>query len=402
MSTLVLLLNARHMLRSLLSGNYWPQSGLGAATKGVGADFHAAVEEAYRQWESERGEPFPISRGELDNKLRKQFDAEHSRRDTYRKSLNVKLRQGLSAISDLAGAASVIGYLSMLEEMERVDRVDDEGSGGPVALVARALLDQTAGMAPEVSATELAQEFLALVDATLDQDQQGASRNEIDLAADAAEARASETALRWVTFRERLTEESSAQMGGFARLMFGDTSAGSRRRIQQSFNRPQAYPMVVVAQSRVGREGLNLHQACSVVLLMHPEWNPAVVEQQIGRIDRVNSLWSKRLVQAVKSGARGAQLPRIEVLPVIFRGTYDEYQWSVLNERWADLRAQLHGEVISPASRPACPSPDERKAMEFLQSVAPIFSPVSDRKAEALPSAVAAATDQFEQPLSHR
>lgn len=32
---------------------------------------------------------------------------------------------------------------------------------------------------------------------------------------------------------------------------------------------------------------------------------------------------------------------------MVFRGTYDERNWDVLRERWDELRAQLHGVVIS-------------------------------------------------------
>lgn len=53
-----------------------------------------------------------------------------------------------------------------------------------------------------------------------------------------------------------------------------------------------------------------------------------------------------RLNEALERGCPAAELPRIDVHPVIFRGTYDEHNWQVLLERWDDLRAQLHGEVI--------------------------------------------------------
>jgi SNF2 family DNA or RNA helicase len=54
---------------------------------------------------------------------------------------------------------------------------------------------------------------------------------------------------------------------------------------------------VLVAQSVVGREGLNLHRACRTVILLHPEWNPGVVEQQIGRVDRLSSYWEQLLTE---------------------------------------------------------------------------------------------------------
>ena len=85
-------------------------------------------------------------------------------------------------------------------------------------------------------------------------------------------------------------------------------------------------------------------------MLLHPEWNPGVVEQQIGRVDRLGSHWERLLEEAERHPAeiRG-EVPRIEILPVIFKGTYDEHNWEVLRRRWDDLRAQLHGVVIPPS-----------------------------------------------------
>jgi hypothetical protein len=58
---------------------------------------------------------------------------------------------------------------------------------------------------------------------------------------------------------------------------------------------------VLVAQSQVGREGLNLHESCRIVIQFHAEWNPAVLEQQIGRVDRKGSRW-EQLAQAWLEG----------------------------------------------------------------------------------------------------
>ena len=146
--------------------------------------------------------------------------------------------------------------------------------------------------------------------------------------------------------------------------------------IQLAFNRPNSFPKVLVAQSMVGREGLNLHKACRIVVLLHPEWNPGVVEQQIGRVDRVGSHWALELEKAIEAGKRGDQLPRIEVRPVIFRGTYDEHHWRVLRERWDDHRAQLHGVVIPPGFMGA--DPESRELIQEIIASAPNFSP-SDR-----------------------
>jgi hypothetical protein len=117
--------------------------------------------------------------------------------------------------------------------------------------------------------------------------------------------------------------------------------------LQQAFNRRDSFPQVLVAQSMVGREGLNLHRECRTVVMMHPEWNPGVVEQQIGRVDRVGSYWSKLLEKALADGTLPEHFPRIMVKSVIFEGTYDAKHWEVLQERWQDLRAQLHGIPVS-------------------------------------------------------
>lgn len=58
-------------------------------------------------------------------------------------------------------------------------------------------------------------------------------------------------------------------------------------------------------------------QSCCCI----PEWNPAVV-QQIGRVDRVGSRW-EQLVAAADAQVWREAPPRIEILPIVFKGTYD-------------------------------------------------------------------------------
>ena len=48
--------------------------------------------------------------------------------------------------------------------------------------------------------------------------------------------------------------------------MYGGTAPATRRLVQLAFNRPNSFPRVLVAQSMVGREGLNLHRACRIVV----------------------------------------------------------------------------------------------------------------------------------------
>ncbi|MGA2258248.1 MAG: hypothetical protein ABSG53_26580, partial [Thermoguttaceae bacterium] len=65
--------------------------------------------------------------------------------------------------------------------------------------------------------------------------------------------------------------------------------------------------------------------------------------------------------------------PRIEIRPVIFRGTYDEHNWKVLRERWDNLRAQLHGVVIPPEF--ANTDPEGKACFDEITNAAPNFSP---------------------------
>lgn len=142
----------------------------------------------------------------------------------------------------------------------------------------------------------------------------------------------------------------------------------------RAFNRRHSNPRVLVAQSVVGREGLNLHKSCKTVVLLHPEWNPGVVEQQIGRVDRVGSLWEQQLMEALDSRTESKELPRITVRPVVFRGTYAERNWAVLRDRCDDLRAQLHGVVISPRLGELTGLPDA--LIKEINACAPQFSPM--------------------------
>jgi len=154
--------------------------------------------------------------------------------------------------------------------------------------------------------------------------------------------------------------------------MHGPTRNESRKMIQQAFNRPNSFPRVLVAQSVVGREGLNLHRACRVVILLHLEWNPGVVEQQVGRIDRVGSLWCQEM-QSIAADRSAYELPRIEVRQVVFRGTYDEQNWQVLKQRMDNNRAQLHGIIIPPSA--VKQDEESRKIIYSIEQMAPNFSP---------------------------
>lgn len=92
-----------------------------------------------------------------------------------------------------------------------------------------------------------------------------------------------------------------------------------------------------------------------------------MVEQQIGRVDRVGSFWQQKLASAIESNG---EIPRIVVRPVIFQGTYDEYNWQVLRTRWANLRAQLHGTVVTQINSD---DPEMQAYLNEIAAAAPRF-----------------------------
>ena len=351
MRALTDLLNARAMLRALDSGTLWPQ-------RKIEDGKHHAAAAAHRQLK--RAGFF--DEAQIDGLLAGQYEEIERRREALRSALFDLILRGLPEAEHDA---------RLLAEAAKTGRDEDR------ALLAAAvdqLVRHGRRAGPEAAASVLspsdlqpepvAEAFLQLVSALRER---GEGDADGDGALDPVEAGA-----LWRTLAGRLEDEYKIERGRYARLMNGATPISTRRTLQLAFNRRESNPRVLIAQSVVGREGLNLHQACRVVILLHPEWNPGVVEQQVGRVDRVGSHWARELVAAHQSGA--LVLPRIEVRPVIFEGTYDAHHWHVLHDRWDDLRAQLHGIVVPHRLRPGC-TEEERDAIRRLDAAAPNFEP---------------------------
>jgi superfamily II DNA or RNA helicase len=337
------LLNAREMLRSLVEARSWPQSKIHRSRE---VDEWPAVEAAHRQLNC----PIPLS--EVEERLERQYVLLERRREHLRDNLFEWIAAGIDdKSSDLR---------ALLTSAEKAPGTETRN------LMARALDDLLEG-APNPTPGQCARAFEDLISALRDRDE-----GDVDSDGGLDDAEAGEL---WLNLEARLREEYGTQRGSFARLMYGETKLPTRRMLQLAFNRVNSYPRVLIAQSMVGREGLNLHQACRVVVLLHPEWNPGVVEQQIGRVDRVGSHWSRMLDDAIAAGTARDEVKRIEICPVIFQDTYDEHHWKVLRERWDDLRAQLHGIVVPQRFRSAAESFEYRLAKE-LDEAGPNFSPL--------------------------
>lgn len=350
METLVKFLNACELLRRLESGKPWPQSKL---HEGSGDDDRGewpAVAAAYR-WLYKR-EMTEEDQRRIASQLHTQYEQLEAARKRFRARLVERLETALRNSS-----AATNGLFRAFR-----DRVHDAAEHGDLAAVSRAMLNLRPDLlAGEPQANDLAETFLEVLRGAMDRDDPEAMDVEI------------EGGNAWPEISQRLSDEFLRPEGGFARLMDGSTKPHSRQMLQQAFNRRDSFPQVLVAQSMVGREGLNLHRECRTVVMMHPEWNPGVVEQQIGRVDRVGSYWNKLLEKALTDGTLPGHFPRIMVKSVIFDGTYDAKHWEVLQERWQDLRAQLHG---IPVPQGAVEGDEEGlRLIAEINAAAPDFSP---------------------------
>jgi hypothetical protein len=353
---LVSLLNARQMLLRVAKEHTWPQRKVHGDRHGRYGDSEwPAVLAAHRQLSSS------VDLDRLDDILADRYRRDSELRTKLRDALIPRIRAGLSAVTDSGKYGAI---LSIIEQQSFSATDDPDDDDRHLTLLSRAI---TANIdSSDESDADFASAFIALVNAASDRD------NTDDEEFDEEQAN-----LAWQNLEEHLREGYTNRQGGFARLMFGETKPQARRMMQLAFNRTNSFPGVLVAQSLVGREGLNLHESCRIVVLLHPEWNPGVVEQQIGRVDRVNSRWAKELNNAIKEGKKGTDLPRIEIRPVIFKGTYDEHNWKVLQERWDDLRAQLHGEAI-PARLRAIEDEEGRLILDQIAKARPDFSPLKN------------------------
>jgi len=168
--------------------------------------------------------------------------------------------------------------------------------------------------------------------------------------------------------------EDDVRQSLHARLLQGATRWETRRYLQAAFNRSHASPWVLIAQSQVGREGLNLHESCRVVVQFHAEWNPAVLEQQIGRVDRKGSRWEKLAREWIDQGAQGDP-PFIEVRQLVFEGTYDAFQWDRVASRQHVFDASLFGALLP--SEPWQRVPKDKQP-ELIEA-APRFQPPAPR-----------------------
>lgn len=119
-------------------------------------------------------------------------------------------------------------------------------------------------------------------------------------------------------------EHGGAMLVPNVRLANGAIDRDVRRRLLLGFNTP-FLPEVLVASS-VMAEGVDLHLNCRHMIHHDLDWNPSVLEQRTGRVDRI--------------GAKAERVRRsIEVFLPYLGGTQDEKMYRVVmdRERWFQI-----------------------------------------------------------------
>jgi superfamily II DNA or RNA helicase len=345
------LLNARALLRHLEHGELWPQAKL---REDESSDWDA-IQAAYKQLNL-AGE---LSLESINFRLNNQYKELEKLRASYRSSLIGNIENGFAELKNTNDGSKELCERSQM--LFRTLKILLNNDSEFIKYLAIAMIELTGLDQVTIELKEYGESFISLINALADKD-------EGDFDGD-GKLDSSEAIELWGELKKRIKDEYSSHRASYSRLMVGGTPPSTKRMLQLAFNRKENNPKVLIAQSMVGREGLNLHLACKTVILFHLEWNPGVVEQQIGRVDRVNSLWSKQMKEW--SYHQEGECPQIQVRPVIFKGTYDEMNWDVLSTRWKNLQAQLHGMVITPDSAEGC----SKELIEEINSVAPRFSP---------------------------
>jgi superfamily II DNA or RNA helicase len=360
MRALVNSLNAREMLRRLDKGEFWPQTKVHGSEHdeektNVDDSEVSAVEFASKQLE------LNWSIDEINTRLKRQYDKHAYQIEQTKQHLIESIEKSINILDTRCQSFFNAFKNSIIES--------DLDNQSTLTFVTRAIYELSGSNDFKLTSEEIAQGFVDLMGAVT-------AENEGDANGD-GHLNEEEAQALWPDIEKRIKDEYEHVRGGMARLMYGNTSAASRRVIQLGFNRQNSFPKVLVAQSLVGREGLNLHLACRIVYLLHPEWNPGVVEQQIGRVDRLGSRWEEDFNKIKDKKIKTDELSFIEVKPIVFKGTYDEYNWQVLQTRWDELRSQLHGIVIPESER------DDvfAELYDELCAAAPNFSPsISDNR----------------------
>jgi len=123
----------------------------------------------------------------------------------------------------------------------------------------------------------------------------------------------------------------------FVALVDGSTDSETRERIFAGFSTP-LLPEVLICTS-VGQEGIDLHRHCRRVVHYDLAWNPAVLEQRTGRVDRIGSKTFRERDRSTEPK------PFLEVGVPFLAGTYDERMYEELRLRAQSFEVLTGGEL---------------------------------------------------------
>jgi superfamily II DNA or RNA helicase len=109
----------------------------------------------------------------------------------------------------------------------------------------------------------------------------------------------------------------------------GTHDSASREKLREAFNTP-LFPMVLIA-NEVMQEGLDLHRSCRRVVHHDLAWNPAQLEQRVGRVDRLGSLTARLRAKDSKV--------TLDILYPLIRNTIDDRLYRAVHgrEKWLEF-----------------------------------------------------------------
>ncbi|MBX3203591.1 MAG: DEAD/DEAH box helicase [Labilithrix sp.] len=143
------------------------------------------------------------------------------------------------------------------------------------------------------------------------------------------------------TMRHALYDATRSRNQGFVALVKGGGDDGTRERTFTGFNTPLT-PEVLICTS-VGQEGIDLHRHCRNVVHYDLAWNPAVIEQRTGRVDRIGSKTARERDAAPPGVERDACV--LDVGVPFLAGTYDERMYEELRLRAQTFEVLTGGDV---------------------------------------------------------
>jgi hypothetical protein len=141
--------------------------------------------------------------------------------------------------------------------------------------------------------------------------------------------------------RYAMYEATRTQGADFVILVDGATSPETRERVFAGFNGPLMPETLVVTS--VGQEGIDLHRHCRNVIHYDLAWNPAVLEQRTGRIDRIGSKTFRERAEAAAEGAESF----LDVGVPFLAGTYDERMYEEIRLRAQTFEVLTGGDVTA-------------------------------------------------------